>query len=54
MILMKSKTNWDKLKKLSDKDIEAAAIIDPDASILSARKIKQFKRVNPVRDINLK
>ncbi len=51
---MKSKTNWDKLLNITDKEIEKAAKSDPDVSILTNDEFKQFKRVNPVEVINVK
>jgi len=51
---MKSKTNWEKLKNITDKEIEKAAKSDPDAPLLSEVELKQFKRVNPVKEIDVK
>ena len=51
---MKSKTDWEKLKKMTDADIEAAANSDPDNPLLTDEELKQFKRVNPVQDIDVK
>ncbi|MEK7299202.1 MAG: helix-turn-helix domain-containing protein, partial [Candidatus Margulisiibacteriota bacterium] len=51
---MKSKTEWDKLKKLTDKEIEVAAKNDPDAPLPSKQELTQFKRVNPVKDIDIR
>ena len=39
-------TDWDRLKKMTDEDIERAVESDPDAApILTAEEIRQFKLV---------
>ena len=37
-------TNWNKLKNLSDAEIEAAAAADPDARPFTPLELRQFKR----------
>lgn len=51
---MKDKTNWEALKNMTEEDIERAANSDPDNPLLSEHELKQFKRVNPVQDIDVK
>ncbi len=34
-----SRTNWDRLKRMSDEEIEQAALDDPDAQPLSGEKL---------------
>ena len=51
---MKRKTNWNKLKQLTDQEIEIAAKSDNDIGISTEKELKQFKRVNPVQDIDVR
>lgn len=51
---MKSKTNWKKLKSMTEKEIIAAAKSDPDAQPLTAAQLKKFKRVQPTEDVDVK
>jgi len=39
-------TDWQKVKKLSEKEIEEAAHMDPDAPLLTATQLAQFKRAS--------
>lgn len=48
-----SKTNWDKLKSLTDKELLLAAKGDPDAQPTSKSELKNFKRVNPPETVNV-
>jgi hypothetical protein len=41
------KTDYDRLKKFTEKEIEENAASDPDAPLLSDEDLKKFKRVNP-------
>ena len=50
----KGRTNWKKLKSLSEKDIQKNALNDEDSYIPSEKELKKFKRVNPVDSINVK
>ncbi len=50
---MKDKTNWNALKNMTETDIKTAAKSDPDAPLLTNNQLKQFKRVNPVEDIDV-
>jgi len=51
---MKSKTNWDALSKLTEKDIETAANADPDNPLLTKKELQSFKRVHPTKQIDVK
>ncbi len=51
---MKSKTDWKKLKAMTEKEIMAAAKSDPDAQPLTAAQLKKFKRVQPAQAIDVK
>lgn len=51
---MKGKTDWNKVETMSEKDVLASAKSDPDAQLLSPRQLKNFKRVHPVKDIDVK
>ncbi len=51
---LKSKTNWDKVKSLTEKQIIAAAKSDPDAKPLTRAQLKKFKRVHPPKEIDVK
>jgi putative transcriptional regulator len=52
--LPEDSTDWNAIDKLSDKEINAAALSDPDAQPLSVAKLKKFKRVHPPEEINVK
>jgi DNA-binding transcriptional regulator YiaG len=47
-------TDWKHLSNLSDVEIDARAKADPDATPLSINQLKNFKRVHPPREINIK
>ncbi len=51
---MKSKTDWNKVAVMSEKQILDNAKKDKDAQPLTKRELKKFKRVNPVEDIDVK
>ncbi len=46
----KDKTNWGKVKVLTEKQIMAAAKSDPDNKPLTRAQLKKFKRVNPPKE----
>lgn len=48
------KTNWTKVKSLTEKQIIQAARSDPDAKPLSKAQLKKFKRVHPPKEIDVK
>ncbi|WP_347990338.1 hypothetical protein [Methylomonas sp. AM2-LC] len=48
----KSKTDWERLKNITDKEIEEAVRDDPDAApILTKEEIKKRYKLNPPRII---
>lgn len=51
---MKGKTDWKKVKAMSEKELLASAKSDPDAQPLMLRHLKNFKRVQPAQDIDVK
>jgi putative transcriptional regulator len=51
---MKSKTDWKKVKSLTEKEITVAAKLDPDAPLLTTTQLKKFKRVHPPQEIDVK
>ena len=51
---IKGKTNWDKVKFLTEKQVITAAKSDPDAKPLTRAQLKKFKRVNPPKKIDVK
>lgn len=51
---MKSRTDWKRVKSMTNKEISAAAKSDPDAQLLTTAQLKKFKRVQPVRDIDVR
>ncbi len=48
------KTNWNKVKSLTEKQIIAAAKSDSDAKPLTRAQLKKFKRVHPPTEIDVK
>lgn len=48
------KTDWERLKKMSERDIMLAAKSDPDNPPLTAKDLQQFKRVNPKKSVDVK
>ena len=51
---MKSKTNWTKLRNISDKEIERAAKTDADTPILGLKELRQFKPATHVETIDVR
>lgn len=51
---VQGKTDWKKVKSLTEKQILAAAQSDPDAQPLTKTQLKKFKRVNPPKEIDVK
>lgn len=45
-----SDTDWDAVDKMTEEEIHAAALADPDAQPLSEEQLKKFKRVVPRGD----
>ena len=44
------KTDYERLKRMTEKEIEKNAESDPDAPLLSDEDLKKFKRVNPKKE----
>ena len=42
---MKSKTDYERLKKMTNEEIEQAAKDDPDSALPTDEELKKFKRV---------
>ncbi len=53
-IPMQDKTDWARLKNMTDAEIEAAALSDPDNLPLNDEQLKRFKRVPNPKEIRLK
>jgi len=47
---LKSNTDWEEVRKLTDEEIREAALDDPDAQPLTEEELKKFKRVVPRKD----
>lgn len=43
---LKSKTDYDRLKNMTDEEIEKAAKEDPDSALPTDEELKKFKRVH--------
>lgn len=52
-MMPRSKTNWEKVKSMTEKEIIAAAKTDPDAKPLTRAQLKKFKRVHPPKEIDV-
>lgn len=48
------KTDWKKVAKLSDKEIEVAACADVDARLTSEKQLARFKRVDSLKAADIK
>lgn len=46
-----SKADWDRLKAMTEEEINAAALSDPDCPPLTEEQLSRFKRVNAIKDI---
>ena len=51
---MRGRTNWEKLKAMTEEEIVAAAESDPDAPLITEEELKKFKRVHPLTEIDVK
>ena len=49
--MLKDKTNWGKMRALTEKQVIAAAKSDPDNKLLTKAQLKKFKRVNPHKQL---
>ncbi len=50
----KGKTNWNKVKLMSEAEINSAAKTDLDAPPLTKEDLKKFKRVHPIKEVDVK
>lgn len=48
------KTNWAKVKSLTERQVISAAKSDPDAKPLTRTQLKKFRRVQPPKEIDVK
>lgn len=48
------KTNWSKIKKMTEKEIILTAKFDPDASLSTLKQLQKFKRVHPPKKVDVK
>ena len=44
---LRSRTDYERLKNMTDEEIERAANEDPDSALPTDEELKKFKRVNP-------
>jgi hypothetical protein len=44
---LKSRTDYKRLKNITEEEIEKAAAEDPDSALPTDEELKKFKRVNP-------
>src|SRR5580693_1139138 len=51
---VRGKTDWAKVKSMTEKQIISAAKSDPDAQPLTQTQLKKFERVYPVKEIDVK
>lgn len=52
--VIKSQTDWKSVNSQSESMIFKAANADPDAHILTQEELRQFKRVRPVKTVDVK
>jgi putative transcriptional regulator len=48
-----SKTDWARVKSMTEKEIVAAAKSDPDAKPLTKMQLKKFKRVHTPKEVDV-
>jgi len=48
------RTDWEKVRNMTEEEIEAGANSDPDAPLLTDEQLKRFKRVHPPEVIDVK
>ena len=51
---MKSKTDWKRVKSMTEREIVTAAKSDADAQLLTAAQLKKFKRVQPTKEVDVR
>jgi putative transcriptional regulator len=45
------KTDWERLRAMSDEEVTAAALADPDARPMTAEQLKNAKRIPRIRTL---
>jgi putative transcriptional regulator len=53
-MMKKRETNWNKLKRMSEAEIERNAIEDDDSYVATREELMNFKSIDPVKKINVK
>lgn len=48
------RTDWERLRNMTEEELEAAVASDPDTFFLTEEEMKGFRRVHPVEVINVK
>lgn len=48
------KTNWSKIKKMTEEEIVMSAKSDPDSPLSTLKQLRKFKRVHPPKKVNVK
>jgi putative transcriptional regulator len=51
---VKSKTDWKRVKLLTEREIVTAAKSDADAQPLTTAQLKKFKRVQPTKEVDVR
>ena len=51
---MRDRTDWKRLRSMTEEDIIKGAESDPDAPLLTDEELKKFKRVHPPKKIDVK
>ena len=51
---MRDRTDWKRIRSMTEEDIVRAAESDPDAPLLTDEELKQFKRVHPPQKVDVK
>ena len=52
--LPKDKTDWSKVRNMTEEEIVAAAKSDPDAQLITAKELREARRVHPPKKVNVK
>lgn len=52
--MQKGLTNWDKVRRLTEKQIASSARRDKDAPLCTRAELKLFRRVHPPKSVNVR
>ena len=52
--LAPGKTDWSKVRTMTEKEITRAAKSDPDAPLSTLKQLHEFKRAHPLKKVNVK